>query len=120
MTPGVPYRFTQGAFNNAVAAGDQASRQRSLAGQGLSRGKGQAFRDSVRGGAARADAYNTGMGYRLQDAYSNANLQSQLQSTAANESLALRRLDEQRRMGEWDSRFANLQSAWGALAGLLR
>ena len=120
MTPRIPFRATQGAFNNMRAAGEQAAAQRGGAGAGLSRGRGQRYMDSMRGGAAMADGFHAGMQARLQDAYQNAGFAADQESLAANENLAFRRIAEQRRNSEWDSRFSNLNTAWGALAGLLR
>lgn len=118
--PSISWRDTRGAMNNQLAAGERSAARSVSAGQGLSRGAGQQYMQAMRGGAARADAFNAAMGTQMQDAYANANANAAYESASANENLAYRRISEQRRQGEWDSRFNNLTTIWGALSGLLR
>lgn len=118
--PQIAWRDTRGAMNNQIAAGARAASSRAAAGQGLSSGRGQQYMQSMRGGAAQAAAFNDAMGTQMQDAFANANAQNSYESASANESLSYRRMAEQRRQGDWDSRFNNLTTIWGALSGLLR
>lgn len=107
-------------MNNELAAGDRTAATKVSAGQGLSAGRGQQYMQSMRGGAAQAGALNNAMGIQMGDAYANAGAQNRYESGAANEQLSYKRMSEQRRQGEWDSRFNNLTTIWGALSGLLR
>lgn len=118
--PSIAWRDTRGAMNNQLAAGAQSAAQRVGAGAGLSAGRGQRHIQSVRGGAAMANAVNAAMGTQMQDAFANAGATLDYQAGAANEDLSYRRLEQQRRQGDWDSRFNNLTSIWGALSGLIR
>jgi hypothetical protein len=106
---GMPFQYTRGAMNNRMAAGDRTASQRINAGRGLSRGRGQQYLQSMRGGEAKASAFNESMSGLMQDQFDNAN-----------QSLGYSRMAEQRRQGDWDSRFGNLTSIWGALSGLLQ
>lgn len=114
------YGYTRAAMNNAIASGDQQAAMRSYAGAGQSRGAGQAFRDRVSGGAARAAAYGQAQQIQDEDAQQSAQLANRLTKMNRQFSLDNRRLAEQRRAGDWDSRFGNLTTAWGALSGLLQ
>lgn len=118
--PSIGWRDTRGAMNNQIAAGDRTASQAVGAGQGISRGRGQQHMQSMIGGAAKANAFNSAMGTQMQDSYANANARANYESASANESLAYRRVNEQRRQGDWDSRFNNMTTIWGALSGLLR
>lgn len=116
----MPQRATRAAFNNAIASGDQQAALRSNAGRGLSRGRGQSFLDTMRSGAAKAQAENSAFGILAADTFANANYRSQFNQANRQDDLERRRMLEQQRSGEWDSRFGNLTSIWGALSGLLR
>lgn len=116
----IPQSATRGAYNNAIATGDQQAAMRSYAGQGLSRGRGQRYMDQMRGGAARATAQNEAMNILADDTFANAGYRSQFIQGRRDTELDRQRMLEQRRMGDWDSRFGNLTSIWGALSGLLR
>lgn len=116
----IPQQATQAAYNNVMAQGDQQAAARSFAGQGLSRGRGQQYMDSMRGGAARAGAQAQAMDILGDDAFANAGFRAQALQNDRGSELERRRIVEQRRVGELDSRFENLTSIWGALAGLLR
>jgi hypothetical protein len=106
---GMPFQYTRGAMNNRLAAGDRAAAQRVDAGRGLSRGRGQQFMQSMRGGEAQANAFSGAMDIASNDRFDDAN-----------QSLGFSRMAESRRRGDWDSRFGNLTSIWGALSGLLQ
>lgn len=116
----IPQRATRGAYNNALASGDQQAAMKSHAGQGLSRGRGQQYMDQMRGGAARASAQNQAMDILADDTFANAGYRSQFMQGRRDTELDRQRMLEQRRMGDWDSQFSNLTSIWGALSGLLR
>jgi hypothetical protein len=114
----IPRQYTQSAANNQLAAGTVSGK--SFAGQGLSRGRGQASMDAYRSGVARADAENSARQTRDADAMFNFNYGNQRRMDANNQRLKYDTLYQRASNSAWDSRFNNLQTAWGALAGLLR
>jgi hypothetical protein len=118
--PRVADRQTQAVANNQMALGSQRALARSSAGSGLSRGRGHMALDQNRGDIMRANAAAQANDTRAEDELFNATMQSRYRFGAANEQLQYDSLAEQERMGRWDSRFGNLTTAWGALAGLLR
>lgn len=118
--PMISYRDTRAAMNNQIAAGDRAAAQRVAAGQGLSQGFGQRSLQANRGAAARANAFGSAMGTRMDDAFTNAGAMANYQNNAASERLAYDSMDRTFGRGEMDSRFNNLTTIWGALSGLLR
>ena len=118
--PRIANRQTQAVANNQMALGAQQAAQRTYAGAGLARGAGHRALDENRGGMARANAEGQAAQTRDADALANAQMQSQYRFGAANEQLQYDSLAEQERMGRWDSRFGNMTTAWGVLAGLLR
>ena len=114
----IPTQYTQAAANNQMAAGTVAGK--TLAGQGLSRGRGQRSMDSYRSGVARAGAENAASQTRDADSLYNYSYGNQQRMDANNQRLAYDTLAQRASNSAWDSRFNNLQTAWGALAGLLR
>lgn len=118
--PRIANRQTQAVANNQIALGAQQAAQRTYAGAGLSRGAGHRALDENRGGVARANAEGQAAQTRDADALFNADMQSRYRFGSANERLQYDSLAEQERMGRWDSRFGNMNTAWGVLAGLLR
>lgn len=120
MIPTIAPHQTQAIVNNQMAMGAQQAAQKSFAGAGLSRGRGQRVMDANRGDVARANAANQAATTRMDDAQANANMQAQYSLLKGNEQLQYDSLAEQARMSQWDSKFGNLNTAWGVLAGLLR
>lgn len=118
--PSISARDTNAVANNLMATGAQAGASRSYAGAGLSRGRGQVAMDQNRAALARANASNEAQGVRDEDAMSNQAMRDRYRFGALNERLQYNSLAEQDKMNRWDSRFGNLTTAWGALAGLLR
>jgi hypothetical protein len=119
-SPTISARKTNAVANNMMAMGAQQGASRSYAGAGLSRGRGQMALDENRAALARANAFNDAQGVRDEDYLSNASIRNQYKFGALNERLQYDSMAEQDRMNRWDSRFGNLTTAWGALAGLLR
>lgn len=115
----MPQSATRGAVNNTLAAGDRDAAQRSNAGRGFSRGRGQQYMDSVRGGIARASAEGEAFQTAAQDTFANANARAAFSQNNRDYDLAMRRLEEQRQQNAWDSSFNNMTSIWGALTGLM-
>jgi hypothetical protein len=114
------YRNTASVANNQRAASQQQAAGKVYGGQGLGIGKGQKaldqYQDSVasaQGNAAARTAFD-------QDRTTNQQNAIQASLGRRNEQLSYDSLAEQMRQSQWDSRFNNLTSAWGALAGLLR
>lgn len=118
--PVISPQQTQSVANNQMALGAQQAAQRTYAGAGLARGRGQTSVDANRGDIARANAAAQADGTRMQDRLANADVQAQYQLGRANQQLQYESLAEQARQSQWDSRFGNMTTAWGALAGLLR
>lgn len=118
--PRIANRQTQAVANNQMALGAQEAAQKTFAGVGLSRGAGHRALDANRGGMARANAEGQAAQTRDADSLFNAEMQSRYRFGAGNEQLQYDSLAEQERMGRWDSRFGNMTTAWGVLAGLLR
>ncbi len=114
----IPNQYTQAAVNNQLASGVSGSR--SMAGQGLSRGRAQQSMDAYRSGVMRAGAEDAAQQTRNADRLFNTGYGNQQRSDARNLRLAYDTMSQQANQGAWDSRFNNLQTAWGALAGLLR
>ena len=105
-------------MNNQLASGATAGK--SLAGAGLSRGKAQQSADRYRSGVARANAEGAASQTRNDADLFNYSYGNQQRSDANNQRLQYDTLSQRTQQGAWDSRFNNLQTAWGALAGLLR
>lgn len=118
--PSVPFRQTLDVVNNQRALGSQQALKRTYAGAGLARGRGHMALDRNRGDVARANADSEAAQTVADDQFFNAGLGARYRFGAANEQLQYDSLDEQRRQSQWDSRFGNMTTAWGALAGLLR
>lgn len=116
----IGYRATAGAANNQLAAAQRAGAGRSVAGAGLRRGAGQRAMDDYRSGVAQAAGESQAGAARQEDAFANQQAQMAARFGRANERLEYDSLNEQMRQSMWDSRFNNMQSAWGALAGLLQ
>jgi hypothetical protein len=110
--------FTQRVVNNQLASGVTAGK--SLAGQGLSRGRGQASMDAYRSGVARAGAENSASQTRDAGDLYDYSYGNQQRMDSRNQRLSYDTLAQKSSNSAWDSRFNNLQTAWGALAGLLR
>lgn len=116
----IGYRQTQAVANNQLAASQRAAAGKSLAGQGLGRGAGQRSQDQYRQDVARARGLAAGSATRSEDAFFNYGLSMQDRYGRMDDRLAYDTLNEQMRKFQEDSRFNNLTTAWGALAGLLR
>lgn len=114
------FRATQAAANNALAQGQQAGAGRSAAGAGLARGKGQQAADAYRADMARAQGMGAAADIRQQDMSLNRDMNMQANMMRRSQQQSYDAMDEQFRQSQWDSRFNNLTTAWGALAGLLR
>lgn len=110
--------FTQRVVNNQLASGVTAGK--TAAGQGLSRGRGQASMDAYRSGVARAGAENAAAQTRDAGQLYDYSYGNQQRMDAQNQRLQYDTLSQRASQSAWDSRFNNLQTAWGALAGLLR
>lgn len=120
QAPRIASRQTQAVANNQMALGAQQALTRSSAGAGLSRGRGHQALDQNRGDVMRANASAQAQDTRMEDQLFNADMRSRYKFGSANEQLQYDSLAEQERMGRWDSRFGNMTTAWGILAGLLR
>lgn len=118
--PRIGYQQTRADVNNQRALGAQQAAQRTSAGAGLSRGRGQRALDANRGAVMRANADAGAAQAMNDDQLFNAGMASQYRYGAANEKLQYDSLDEQLRQSQWDSRFGNMTNAWNVLAGLLR
>ena len=118
--PAIDYRQTQAAANNQLALSQQGAAGRTFAGAGLSRGQGQRVADQYRADQATASGIGQGMAMRQEDQSQNAGMRMADNMTRANERLQYDSLSQQMRQSMWDSRFNNMTTAWGALAGLLR
>lgn len=114
------YRATQSVANNQMAQAQRSAAGRMSAGSGLSRGRGQKSLDAYRADMARAQGMGQAQDTFQQDAFSNRDLNMQQAMLGRSQRQSYDALDEQLRQSQWDSRFNNLQTAWGALAGLLR
>lgn len=119
MTP-IGYRQTRAVANNQLASAQRAAYGRSFAGQGLGRGAGQRTLDAYRQDMGREEGFALGGETFSADRYANlgSRLQEQYGRRAAQ--LGYDTIAEQSRQSAADSRFNNLTTAWGALAGLLR
>lgn len=109
---------TRSLMNNQLAAGTQAGK--SLAGAGLSRGKAQQSASRFRAGVARAEAEGAASQTRNEADLYNYGYGNQQRMDANNQRLQYDTLNQRAAQGAFDSRFNNLTTAWGALAGLLR
>jgi|LakMenEpi03Aug12_release.lakeMendotaPanAssembly.Ray.scaffolds.fasta_scaffold406421_3 hypothetical protein len=114
----MPYLNSRPLMNNQLASGVTAGK--SLAGAGLSRGKAQQSADRYRSGVARAGAEGEASQTKTAADLYNYSYGNQQRSDANNQRLQYDTLSQRAQQGAWDSRFNNLQTAWGALAGLLR
>ena len=118
--PRIASRQTQAVANNQRALGSQQALARSSSGAGLSRTRGHMALDQNRGDVMRANAANQASQTAEEDSLYNAQMRSRYGFGGANERLQYDSLAEQKRASEWDSRFGNMTTAWGVLAGLLR
>lgn len=109
---------TRSLMNNQLASGAQAGK--SLAGGGLSRGKAQQSADQFRAGVARAGAEGAASQTRNDADLFNYAYGNQLRLDANNQRMQYDTLSQRASQNAFDSRFNNLTTAWGALAGLLR
>jgi len=114
----IPTQYTQGVVNNQRAAGTIGSK--TMAGQGLSRGKAQSSMDAYRSGVSRAQSEGAAQQTQNDDQLFNASNNQQRRMDSQNLRLQYDTLAQRATNGAWDARFNNLQTAWGALAGLLR
>ena len=114
----IPYKATRSLMNNQLAAGTTAGKTQ--AGGGLSRGAGQRSADQYQAGVARAGAEGeAGQTKNASDMFNQA-YGNQQRNDLRNQRLQYDTLSQRAINGAWDSRFSNLTTAWGALAGLLR
>lgn len=116
----IAYGDSRAAANNLMAIAQQAGAGRSFAGSGLSRGGGQRSMDAYRSDTARAAGQLQASSAMSGDAQSNALFDMDSAFRRRGDRLQYDSLAEQYRQSQWDSRFNNLTTAWGALAGLLR
>lgn len=114
----IPFNNTRAAANNSLASGITSGK--ASAGTGLSRGRGQASMDAYRAGTSLAGGQQEAAGILDSDARFNAQYGSQQRSETQNRQLAYDTLLQRTQNNAWDSRFNNMQSAWGVLTGLLR
>lgn len=112
------YQDPRPLMNNQLASGATAGK--SLAGAGLSRGKAQQSADRYRSGVARAGAEGAASQTKNDADMFNYSYGNQQRMDAQNQRLQYDTLSQRAAQSAWDSRFNNLQTAWGALAGLLR
>jgi hypothetical protein len=120
VTPFVGYQQTQAAANNARAQAKQQAVGITGAGAGLRRGAGQRSFDAYRTDTARA--MGVGAAQQIQDEDRFANQGMALQQNSMNDAFRLGGAQQsaQLQQSEWNNRFNNMTTAWGALAGLLR
>lgn len=117
----IGFRQTNAAANNQLASAQQsAAGFNAQPGQGIGRGRGQRAMNAYQDDVARVQGMNNAQQTRDQDAFTNQQNQFQAYMTNRNEQMQYDSLAEQLRQSQWDSRFGNLTTAWGALAGLLR
>jgi len=76
--------------------------------------------DSFLAGRALAGGQQQAAGIMDSDAQFNAQYGAQRRYDSQNRQLAYDTLSQRTQNSAWDSRFNNMQSAWGALTGLLR
>lgn len=114
----IPFNNTRAAANNSLASGITAGR--SSAGSGLTRGRGQTSMDSYLAGRAMAGGQQQATETMDSDARYNAQYGAQQRYDLQNRQLSYDTLRQRTQNSAWDSRFDNMQSAWGALTGLLR
>jgi hypothetical protein len=120
VTPFVGYQQTKAAANNARALTKQQAVGTTGAGAGLRRGAGQQAFDSYRTDTARAMGVGAAQQIQDEDSFTNQGLSLQQQSLNDSYRLSGAQQAEQMRQSEWNNRFNNMTTAWGALAGLLR
>lgn len=113
-------RATRGAANNQLAQAQQAGAGRSSAGGGLVRGRGQRAMDAYRADMARAQGMGQAQGTMQEDSMANRDMAMQTRMLNRSQQQQYDSMAEQYRQSQMDSRFNNLTTAWGALAGLLR
>ena len=117
----IGYRQTNAAANNQLASAQQsAAGFATQTGQGVGRGRGQKAMEAYRDDLTRVQGMSNAQQSRDQDAFTNQQNQFQSFMTNRNEQMQYYSLAEQLRQSQWDSRFGNMTTAWGALAGLLR
>jgi hypothetical protein len=116
----IDYRRTQSVANNQLASAQRSAAGRTSGGQGLGRGAGQMAADRFRAGVARAEGQAAASGTRQQDEFANQNFAIQDAFGRRDTRQQYDTLNEQMNQSLRDSRFNNLTTAWGALAGLLR
>lgn len=122
MTPyQIGFRETNAAANNQLASSQQsAAGFATQTGPGIGRGRGQKAMEAYRDDLTRVQGMGNAQQTRDQDAFANQQNQFQSSMTNRNEQMQYDSLAEQVRQSQWDSRFGNMTTAWGALAGLLR
>lgn len=76
--------------------------------------------DAYRSGVARAGAESAAAQTRDAGQLYDYSYGNQQRMDAQNQRLQYDTLSQRAAQSAWDSRFNNLQTAWGALAGLLR
>lgn len=117
----VGFRQTNAAANNQLASAQQsAAGFQQQAGPGIARGRGHAAMEAYGDAVTRTRGASEAQGTRDQDAFANQQAQMQSMYGRRGEQLQYDSMAEQMRQSQWDSRFGNLTTAWGALAGLLR
>jgi hypothetical protein len=114
----MPFQNARPLMNNQIASGATAGK--SQAGAGLSRGKAQQSADLYRSGVSRAGAEGAAAQTQEGADLYNYSYGNQQRMDTRNQRLQYDTLAQRAQQGAWDSRFNNLQTAWGALAGLLR
>lgn len=119
-TQQIDYKKTKAAANNQLAATQRSAAGGFSAGQGLSRGRGQQAMNQFQDANATAAGLAGRQSIMDEDAFTNLGLQTQSMMGRGDNRLQFDGMAEQRRQSQWDSRFNNMTTAWGALAGLLR
>lgn len=116
----VDYRQTKAFGNNQLALSQRSAAGGVNAGQGLSRGRGQQAMNQFQDANASAAGMASRQATMDEDAFTNQGLQMQAMMGRADNRLQYDSMAAQRQQSAWDSRFNNMTTAWGALAGLLR
>lgn len=116
----IAYQQTRSVMNNQLADAQRSAAGKTFAGQGLSRGRGQRALDQYRQGVAQATGENQANDTLMGDSFANQGMQATNAFNRSSNQLQYDSLAEQKRQSMWDSRFGKMQTAWGALAGLLR
>ena len=116
----IDYRKTKAAANNQLALTQRSAAGGFGAGQGLSRGRGQQAMNQFQDANANAAGLAGRQAIMDEDASSNLGLQMQSMLGREGNRLQFDTMAAQRQQSQRDSRFNNMTTAWGALAGLLR